>query len=41
MATLKVGSAIETATSLLEAAGVPEQEAATTCLLYTSPSPRD
>ncbi len=30
MATLKVGSAIETATSLLEAAGVPKQEAATT-----------
>jgi len=30
MATLKVGLAIETATSLLEAAGVPKQEAATT-----------
>ena len=30
MATLKVGSAIETATSLLEAAGVPKLEAATT-----------
>ena len=30
MATLKVGSAIATATSLLEAAGVPTQEAATT-----------
>jgi len=30
MATLKVGPAIETATSLLEAAGVPKQEAATT-----------
>jgi len=30
MATLKIGSAIETATSLLEAAGVPKQEAAIT-----------
>ena len=30
MATLKVGLAIETAASLLEAAGVPKQEAATT-----------
>jgi (2R)-3-sulfolactate dehydrogenase (NADP+) len=30
MPTLNVGSAIATATSLLEAAGVPTQEAATT-----------